>query len=85
MRRSRRASSQSSGTSSTITSTTQSAGDATTFWAGLGAIQRTAFLEAGGFDAEQYRAPSIEDVELGLRLAAAGARIRLDPSVRGTT
>ena len=61
----------------------ESAGDATTFWAGLGAVRRAAFLEAGGFDAEQFRVPSIEDVELGLRLAAAGARIRLDPSVRG--
>ena len=61
----------------------ESAGEATTFWAGLGAVRRDAFLEAGGFDAEQYPVPSIEDVELGLRLAAAGARIRLDPSVRG--
>lgn len=61
-----------------------SAGAATTFWAGLGAIRRDRFLAAGGFDAARYPRPSIEDVELGLRLAAAGARIELDPRLRGT-
>ena len=62
----------------------QSGGEATTFWAGLGAIRRDAFRRAGGFDAERYREPSIEDIELGMRLAAAGARIRLDPAIQGT-
>ena len=61
-----------------------SAGPATTFWAGLGAVRREAFLAAGGFDAARYPRPSIEDVELGLRLTAAGARIELDPRLRGT-
>ena len=61
-----------------------SAGAATTFWAGLGAIRRDRFLAAGGFDAVRYPRPSIEDVELGLRLAAAGARIELDPRLLGT-
>jgi Glycosyl transferase family 2 len=57
----------------------EGAGPATTFWAGLGAVRREAFLRAGGFDAERYPAASIEDVELGLRLT----RIELDPSIQG--
>ena len=60
------------------------AGPATTFWAGLGAIRRDAFDAVGGFDAERYPAPCIEDIELGMRLHAAGHRIALDPTVRGT-
>jgi GT2 family glycosyltransferase len=63
---------------------TSSAGPATTFWAGLGAIRREAFDAVGGFDARRYPHPSIEDIELGMRLAAAGRRITLDPRVRGT-
>ena len=59
-------------------------GDATTFWAGLGAIRREAFTAAGGFDAERYPRPSIEDIELGTRLVAGGAWIELDPRVQGT-
>ncbi len=61
-----------------------SPGPATTFWAGLGAIRREAFLAVGGFDERRYSRPSIEDVELGVRLHAAGRRIVLDPAVRGT-
>lgn len=60
------------------------AGRAMTFWAGLGAVRRDAFLAAGGFDAERYPVPSIEDIELGIRLSANGARIVLDPEVQGT-
>ena len=59
-------------------------GPATTFWAGLGAIRREAFDDIGGFDAWRYPAPCIEDIELGMRLHAAGRRIVLDPAVRGT-
>jgi GT2 family glycosyltransferase len=62
----------------------RSAGPASTFWAGLGAIRREEFDEQGGFDAERYAEPSVEDIELGMRLAAAGVPIRLDPGVRGT-
>ena len=61
-----------------------SAGPATTFWAGLGAVRRDAFLAAGGFDAERYARPSIEDIELGMRLSDSGARILLEPQIRGT-
>lgn len=60
------------------------AGPASTFWSGLGSIRRDAFLAAGGFDGERYPHPSIEDVDLGARLAAAGARIALDPAIQGT-
>jgi GT2 family glycosyltransferase len=62
----------------------EGAGEAGTFWAGLGAVRRDAFAAVGGFDAERFREPSVEDIELGMRLDAAGHRIRLDPAVRGT-
>jgi GT2 family glycosyltransferase len=61
----------------------QSAGEAATFWAGLGAIRRDAFVTAGGFDADRYPAASIEDIELGMRLARSGGRMRLDPALQG--
>ena len=61
-----------------------SPGEASTFWAGLGAVRREAFLAAGGFDAGSYPRASIEDVELGARLVRQGARIRLDPAIQGT-
>ena len=55
--------------------------DATTFWAGFGAIRRELFREFGGFD-ESYDSSSVEDIELGMRLTAAGIRIRLDPAAQ---
>ena len=60
------------------------AGPATTFWAGLGAIRRDVFEQQGGFDAARYPRASIEDIELGCRLTAAGVRIELDPGLLGT-
>jgi GT2 family glycosyltransferase len=60
------------------------AGPAATFWSGLGAIRRDVFLAAGGFDGERFPQPSIEDVDLGVRLVADGARIVLDPAIQGT-
>ena len=56
--------------------------EASTFWSGLGAVDRAAFLAVGGFD-EDYGQPSIEDVELGLRLRAKGGRVRLVANARG--
>ena len=47
-------------------------------------MRREPFLAAGGFDAERYAVPSIEDVELGMRMTAAGARIELRPEIQGT-
>lgn len=61
-----------------------SAGPAESFWAGLGAVRRDAFVAVGGFDAVRYPRPAIEDIELGCRLADRGARIELDPSIQGT-
>ena len=60
------------------------AGEAETFWTGLGAVRRDAFVAAGGFDEVRYPEPSIEDIDLGHRLAAAGGRLRLDPAIQGT-
>lgn len=61
-----------------------SPGPATTFWAGLGAVRRDAFLAAGGFDSERFTRPSVEDIELGMRLSESGAKLVLDPEIRGT-
>jgi len=58
--------------------------EASTFWAGLGAVRRAAFLAVGGFDPVRFARPSIEDIELGYRLRRAGHRIRLDPAIQGT-
>lgn len=55
--------------------------EAQTFWAGCGAIDRALFLEIGGFDVETYAVPSIEDIELGYRIRAAGGRILLLPNL----
>jgi glycosyltransferase involved in cell wall biosynthesis len=62
----------------------EAAGPATTFWAGLGAVRRDAFLEVGGFDEERFPRASIEDIDLGGRLSRRGGRIRLDPAIQGT-
>ena len=57
--------------------------EATTFWAGLGALRRDAFAAVGGFD-EAYERPCVEDVELGHRLRAAGHRVQVVPALEGT-
>lgn len=59
------------------------AGEAETFWAGLGAVRRADFEAIGGFDAARFPHPSVEDIELGLRLRRRGSRLLLDPAVRG--
>ena len=55
---------------------------ATTFWAGCGVVRRETFLRLGGFDADRFPRPSIEDIELGYRMAAEGARILLAKDVQ---
>ena len=57
--------------------------EASTFWTGLGAIRRRVFLSLGGFT-EGYTRPSIEDIDLGVRLRAAGYRIHLCPDIQAT-
>jgi len=56
---------------------------ATTFWAGCGAIRREVFAEFNGFD-EKYRSAAIEDIELGYRMSAAGRKLALNPSIQVT-
>ena len=62
----------------------EGAGEATTFWAGLGAVRTEAFRGVGGFDAERYPLPSVEDIDLGTRLSSAGGKIVLDPLLQAT-
>jgi GT2 family glycosyltransferase len=57
--------------------------EASTFWAGCGVVRRDVFLRVGGFDAERYRYPSIEDIDLGYRIRDAGERIRLVHDLEG--
>ena len=57
--------------------------DASTFWAGCGAIRRAVFEESGGFDTGKYTR-AIEDIELGYRLRDAGHRILLDKGLAVT-
>jgi hypothetical protein len=61
----------------------ESRGAASTFWAGLGAVRRDAFVSIGGFDDQRFPKPSVEDIELGMRLARRGDSIVLDPSIQG--
>ena len=56
-------------------------GRASTFWAGCGAIRTAAFLDVGGFD-EKFAHPSVEDIELGMRVVANGGKIMLAPDVQ---
>ncbi len=55
--------------------------EGSTFWSACGAIRRDVFQASGGFD-EAY--PSIEDIELGYRLRAAGHAIVLDRAIQVT-
>lgn len=57
--------------------------EASTFWAGCGAVRRAAFDALGGFDEGDY-ARAVEDIELGYRLRAAGHRIALAREVQVT-
>lgn len=57
--------------------------DGATFWGACGAIRRTAFDAIGGFD-ERFKRPSIEDIELGLRLSRVGGRIRVQKDLEVT-
>jgi GT2 family glycosyltransferase len=58
----------------------QGAGRAATFWSGLGAVRRDAFLNVGGFDED---VAWIRDIEFGTRLRRNGGTIVLDPSIQG--
>jgi Glycosyl transferase family 2 len=62
----------------------EGAAEASTFWAGCGAIRKSVFDQVGRFDEARFRRPSIEDIELGHRLRRAGHRILLDKTLQGT-
>ncbi len=53
------------------------------FWGAFSLVRKSAYLDAGGFD-PAYRDASIEDIELGYRLAAKGYRITLRPEIQVT-
>ncbi|MFC1680791.1 glycosyltransferase family 2 protein [Pseudomonadota bacterium] len=55
--------------------------EASTFWAGCGAVRNAVFRSVGGFD-ETYGQPSIEDIELGSRMKNQGYRIVLCPDLQ---
>lgn len=58
--------------------------EASTFWAGCGAVRRAVFDQVGGFDVGAFPRASVEDIDLGYRLGRAGHRIRLDPTLQVT-
>ncbi len=57
--------------------------EACSFWSACGAVRRSCFERVGGFD-ERYGRPSIEDIDLGSRLHAAGCRLRLEKTIQVT-
>jgi cellulose synthase/poly-beta-1,6-N-acetylglucosamine synthase-like glycosyltransferase len=62
----------------------QNAGDVDTFFAGVGAVRRDVFAEAGMYDEWHFARPQIEDIELGARIRGLGKRILLQPEIQGT-
>ena len=54
--------------------------DASTFWTGIGAVNRNVLAELGGFDPEWE---AIEDVEFGVRISKSGGHIVLDKGLQG--
>jgi hypothetical protein len=51
-----------------------------TFWTGLGAVRRDAFVAAKGFNTDLEW---LEDIDFGARVAREGGRIELDPEIQG--
>ncbi|MHB8865669.1 MAG: glycosyltransferase family 2 protein, partial [Pirellulaceae bacterium] len=56
---------------------------ASTFWSACGAVKRSVFIAVGGFDVN-FRRPTVEDIELGLRLCRAGYHVVLNKQVQVT-
>ena len=59
----------------------ENGGKISSFWSGFGAVRTNLFLQMGGFH-EDYERPCVEDIELGLRLAAAGKTTVLRPDLQ---
>jgi glycosyltransferase involved in cell wall biosynthesis len=51
-------------------------GSVSTFWCGCGVILRDLYMENGGLS-EFYSRPSIEDIELGVRISQKGTKVRI--------
>lgn len=51
------------------------------FWGAFSLIRKRAFDEVGGFD-ENFEMPSIEDVELGIRIANQGFIVRIHADIQ---
>jgi len=45
-------------------------------------MKRDVFLAFGGYDQQRYQRPAVEDIELGMRISAAGHYIILDPRIQ---
>ncbi len=60
----------------------KTAREASHFWTGIGAVERSAFEALGGFDEARF-GRALEDVEFGYRLRDAGYCIRVDPDIQG--
>jgi GT2 family glycosyltransferase len=56
---------------------------ASTFWAGCGAVRADVFRKVGGFDAT-FERPSIEDIAFGMQLRQAGYQIVLNKAIQVT-
>jgi cellulose synthase/poly-beta-1,6-N-acetylglucosamine synthase-like glycosyltransferase len=52
-----------------------------TFWSACGGIRARVFREMGGFD-ENFRRPSVEDIDFGMRMRRSGKRLALDPRIQ---
>lgn len=61
----------------------RNAGLAGVFWGAFSMVRTSAYLDVGGFD-PTYRDASVEDIELGYRLASKGYRVTLRPEVQVT-
>jgi GT2 family glycosyltransferase len=58
----------------------QGSPDASTFWAGCGAVRRSAFEALGGF--REHSLACVEDIDLGQRMKSVGDRIWLKPDIQ---
>lgn len=56
--------------------------DAKTFWTGCGAVRKEIFYDLGGFDKVRHPVPSMEDIEIGLRMSVRGYKIILDKNIQ---
>lgn len=61
----------------------ESSEEVATFWTGCGAMRREVF-EKFKFDAARFARPSIEDIDLGVRVTQSGGTIRVNKRLQAT-